>query len=56
MKDGLIYTPGVVGTNNRTITEKDNILRGIYNRLNTRLDQFSIYDSTINNTNTDIEL
>jgi len=56
MKDGLIYTPGVVGTNNRTITEKDNILRGIYNRLNTRLDQFSIYDSTINTTNTDIEL
>ena len=56
MKDGLIYTPGVIGTNNRTIIEKNNILRGIYDRLIARLDQYSVYDSTLLNTNTDIEL
>jgi len=56
MKDRLIYTPGVIGTNSRTIIEKDNILRGVRNRLIARLDQYSIYDSTLLNTNTDIEL
>ena len=56
LKNGIILTPGVIGTNNRTIIEKDNILKGVNNLLTTRLDQFSVYDSTILNTNTDIEL
>lgn len=56
MNGKLITTSGVIGTNNRTIIEKNNILRGIFDRLKSRLDQYSIYDDTILNTNTDIEL
>ena len=55
LKDGIIFTSGVIGTNNRTLIEKDNILKGIFDKLAIRLDQFSLYDNSLN-TNTDIQL
>jgi len=55
IKNGIIQTPGVIGTNNRTILEKDKLMKGLYDRLVIKLDQFSIYTS-LDNTNTDIEL
>ena len=56
MNGSIIVIPGVIGTNRRTLKEKDNILRGLHGFLEFRLTQYTIYSEMNNNTNTDVEL
>ena len=55
-KRNVIITPGVRDTNTRTVLEQDTVMVGLYLFLQNRLAEYTPYDDTDRNSNTDIKL
>ena len=56
LNGSIIVIPGVVGTNFRTLKEKNHDLEGLFIHLENRLTQYTVYGEADSNTNTDVEL
>ena len=56
LNGSIIVIPGVIGTNLRTLKEKDHDLEGLFIHLENRLTQYTIYALEDSTTNTDVKL